>query len=78
MEIFAFGLTVDLFGANPLLLDLPAELTVQQLRNILEEKFPDLKKLGSYLIAVNNRYGTDETLIRLQDEVAVIPPVSGG
>jgi len=48
------------------------------LKAILENKYPLLKELGTYMIAVNNDYGEDSTIISLKDEIAIIPPVSGG
>jgi len=43
-----------------------------------EKDFPALKKLGTYMIAVNNEYAGEQKTIKPTDEVAIIPPVSGG
>ena len=50
----------------------------QELKESLEMQFPRLKQLPAYLIAVNNEYASTVTAINSNDEVAIIPPVSGG
>jgi molybdopterin converting factor small subunit len=34
--------------------------------------------LASYMVAVNNEYADDTSLVTQRDEIAIIPPVSGG
>jgi molybdopterin converting factor subunit 1 len=81
MKILLFGITRDIIGSS--VLELPqisaSKLnTVDTLRNFLLEEYPALKKLSSLAIAVNNNYATENTEILQEDEVALIPPVSGG
>ena len=56
--------------------------TIESLILNLESKFPSLKLLkGNYILAHNQTYLTkDSSTITFQshDEVAVIPPISGG
>ncbi len=55
------------------------EITVSQMKKIVFETFPNLKKLNiPFLVAVNHKYVTDSDVIGTKDEVALIPPVSGG
>jgi molybdopterin converting factor subunit 1 len=78
MNVLAFGIMKEI-AENPLIdIDCPKGATVADLKVLLEEKYAAFKKLGSYMIAVNNEYVPDETIINQGDEVAVIPPVSGG
>jgi molybdopterin synthase sulfur carrier subunit len=37
-----------------------------------------MMKLASYMIAVNSEYASEDDRINENDEIAVIPPVSGG
>ncbi len=78
LKIKAFGITRDIVGGRELILEMKGENTVSQLRKILEEKYPDMKKIKSLLIAINNEYADDTTLLKDDDEIALIPPVSGG
>lgn len=51
--------------------------TVGELREYLEAETA-LKSLEGIMIAVNEEFATDETAIQATDEIALIPPVSGG
>ncbi|GAB3649658.1 hypothetical protein GCM10028791_15580 [Echinicola sediminis] len=79
MKIHAFGAAKDITGAA--LIDFPVEETfvkVKDLKNLLYQKYPDLINLPSLAVSVNLFYATEETLVNKHDEVALIPPVSGG
>ncbi len=78
INILAFGIAKEIVGGASTSADLPSHTTVAQLRRRLEEQYPQLGKLASYMIAVNNEYAATDSLINEQDEVAIIPPVSGG
>lgn len=54
-------------------------LTPPQLKAKLAELYPSIAgPLAGAFVAVNQAYADDTTTIREQDEVAIIPPVSGG
>ena len=78
MKIRLFGMAVEIVGDNSILFDIPGNLTVKDFRKLLEVKYPELTSLGSYLVAVNNAYAASDTTISPGDEVAILPPVSGG
>jgi len=44
----------------------------------LQQNYPRLKQLSSFMLAVNNGYSNGDERITQLDEIAVIPPVSGG
>ena len=77
VNVIAFGIAREIFGASSITLEL-AESSVADLKTGLEKSFPKLKALASYLVAVNNEYAGDDLLLDIRDEVAIIPPVSGG
>jgi molybdopterin converting factor subunit 1 len=53
--------------------------TVLTMKHQLAERYPALQPLMSkLLIAINNDYVGDDALLRMTDEVACFPPVSGG
>jgi molybdopterin converting factor subunit 1 len=78
ITVFAFGIAKEIFESASADIELKDETTVRGLKTVAEEKFPALKKLGSYMIAVNNEFADEQTIINPKDEVAIIPPVSGG
>ena len=75
--IKAFGVTKDIVGGRETVLDLQGH-TVGSLRNELVERYPSLRGIRSLMIAVNNSYAEDDLPIGESDEIALIPPVSGG
>ena len=51
---------------------------VGRLRAWLLEQYPAMKSLRSVMIAVNRAYAQDGQPLAPGDEIAVIPPLSGG
>lgn len=78
MKILAFGIVKDIFNNSSLDVDAKDLSSVDDLKIYLEEKFPELKELASYMIAVNDEYASTNIAINERDEIAIIPPVSGG
>jgi molybdopterin converting factor small subunit len=75
--IKAFGMTKDILGARETVFEADGE-TVEALRRALVHRYPPLKDIRSLMIAVNNVYAEDGLSIGESDEIALIPPVSGG
>lgn len=73
----AFGITKDILGSRETVVDLEGN-TVGSLRNSLRSRYPSLAEIRSLMIAVNNAYAEDDLAIGESDEIALIPPVSGG
>ena len=78
IKVIAFGIAKDIFGAGTIESELYDGASVGTLRNLLEQKYPLLAELATYMIAVNNEYALPHIVLSPNDEVAVIPPVSGG
>lgn len=78
IEIKAFGIAKEIFGASSITADMHGNATIAQLRKMLEEKYPRLATLASYAIAVNDEYAQADLIITNKDDIAIIPPVSGG
>ena len=78
LHILTFGIARDIVGASTLKLEAPEALTVAQLKQQLLSEYPQFGALSSLLIAVNAEYGSEDTALNERDEIALIPPVSGG
>lgn len=78
IKVLAFGVAKDIFGKPLISLELANDSSVYNLKYSLEKQYPRLKQLASYMVAVNNEYALPEDIIYENDEIAVIPPVSGG
>tara|TARA_B110000967_G_scaffold62681_1_gene64433 strand:+ start:35 stop:277 length:243 start_codon:yes stop_codon:yes gene_type:complete len=78
IKMLLFGITADLIGATELDLLLSGSISIGAFKTFLKEKYPQLKNIDSYAIAVNEVYAEDVFTIHQGDVVAIIPPVSGG
>ena len=78
LQILAFGIAKDIFSGTTAEVELSTDASAKMLKEQLEEQYPRLKGLSSYAVAVNDEYAEDNTTIKETDEVAIIPPVSGG
>jgi molybdopterin converting factor subunit 1 len=76
-KIKTFGIARDILGNKELIVEINGT-KVSDLRNELSEKYPKLKSLKSLFIAVNQSYAEDHMELNDSDEIALIPPVSGG
>lgn len=75
--VIAFGAARDIVGAKETRMRSPGQ-TVGDLRAALVKRYPDLAGLRSLYVAVNNAYADDSLVLQPSDEIALIPPVSGG
>lgn len=76
-KLKAFGITKEIIGNREVEFDGGIQ-TVAELREALKNRYPELATLKSLMIAINNEYAGDDQLVREDDEIALIPPVSGG
>ncbi|RAP75481.1 molybdenum cofactor biosynthesis protein [Paenibacillus montanisoli] len=79
-NIHLFAGLSERFGQPVIMLELELEaLTVRQLKQELSVRFPESAALVSIsFMACNQAYAADEQLIHATDELALLPPVSGG
>ncbi len=78
ITVLGFGIAKDIFGSSEIHLEVNEGLNVSDLRFVLEEEYPQLNKLKSYMLAIDEEYAEDSQIINSGNEIAVIPPVSGG
>ena len=76
VHVFAYGIVRDIAGKS-FDVNVPGK-TVGALREALLQAYPSLSNLPSLLVAVNQNYADDSYPINPDDEVVLIPPVSGG
>ncbi len=78
LNIRLFGISKDIIGQTRISLNVPEASKVQDLLHNLKVTYPGLTKLHSVLVAVNDEYAKPEFELNQNDEIALIPPVSGG
>lgn len=79
IHLLAFGIAKDIVGGTTVALHLPeAQPTIADLKGLLCRRYPEFEQLRTFAIAVNASYRSDDFVLSPQDEVVIIPPVSGG
>ena len=79
IRVKLFAILRERAGIAELMLDLPAGATARDAITALAQKCPDVENLVSQAAAaVNQQYVKRDTQLREGDELALIPPVSGG
>ena len=77
IKVKCFGVAKEIVKADFWELD-QDKLSVEDLRTRLLASFPEFSSIKGFMIAVNQEYATDDMSLSSNDEVAIIPPVSGG
>src|SRR5579863_1773367 len=79
LRVLYFGMLKDVAEKSSDTLDLPDGSTLGDLLALISERIPGMKRsLTSLAVAVNQEYAGAETRLKTGDEIALLPPVSGG
>jgi MoaE-MoaD fusion protein len=79
VSVLFFGVLKDLSGKSSDSIELPEGASVRDVLAQYEAQIPKLKEsLPSLALAVNQQYAGPDTKLKVDDEVALLPPVSGG
>ncbi len=78
VNVLLFGISKEMVGKQKLTIDVEQSISVAEFKMILQDKYPKLIELNSMAIAVNSEYALDKDILQSNDEIALIPPVSGG
>lgn len=79
VKVKLFASSREFLGKDEIMVSLPpGQSTVHHLRKKILELYPSLSNKPAFVVAVNRRVADDSTAVSHQDEVAILPPVSGG
>ncbi len=79
IEVLLFGAAADRAGTRRVQLEVESGSTLAEVWPLLAERYPDLSSMRDTLaFAVNGEYARMDGRVEPGDEVAVLPPVSGG
>jgi molybdopterin converting factor subunit 1 len=79
VRVLFFGMLKDLAGKSSENVELREGATVSDLLTHVESQMPQLKDaMASLAVAVNRHYAELATELKADDEVGLLPPVSGG
>lgn len=79
IAIKLFAAARELTGADEIAVDAAEPVTIGELRLLLAEQCPEVAPLAARsMMALNAQYCDDAARVSPDDEIALIPPVSGG
>ena len=79
IKVLFFATLRDRAGIKSTELEIPTETTVQGLKDLIIDIYPNLQEtMDSVVISVNREFAFDESIVPENAEVAMFPPVSGG
>ncbi|MFD2574297.1 MoaD/ThiS family protein [Spirosoma soli] len=78
VSVLLFGIVRDLTGQSAISVPLHEGANVEELLGRLHQQYPSLAGVRSLLVAVNGEYAEPTQVLTSRDEIALIPPVSGG
>ena len=79
VKVLFFGRLKDVVGRSEESLDVNNASTIEQLFAVYSQRIPEMAKYRSSVVASRNQeFAAWDTLLHSGDEVAFLPPVSGG
>ena len=79
VKILLFATLRDYVGAKTLEMEIPAGITIANLKALMVKAYPRLAPVEeSMMAAINREYTADEEVVPVEAEIAFFPPVSGG
>jgi molybdopterin converting factor subunit 1 len=79
IKVRLFANLRELVGEREITITVPTGVTVSYLNNEILKRYPQLKSFSNkFVTSVNCKVTTGDTIITSSDEIALLPPVSGG
>ena len=79
IKVKLFAILRERVGKSEITITVPTGITVNYLNSEILKKYPQLKSFNNkFVTSVNWKVTTGDTIISSKDEIALLPPVSGG
>ncbi|WP_299222165.1 MoaD/ThiS family protein [uncultured Aquimarina sp.] len=77
LKVLYFGMIAEATGRKEEVILLQSGSTIDQLENLLKDKYENLQHL-SFKVAIDKEISANDTLLNPHNEIALLPPFSGG
>jgi Molybdopterin converting factor, small subunit len=78
VNLLAFGIAKDIIGSRSSALECGEHSSIAMIKEELVNRYPAFSELRQFSIAVDESYQEDDFVIQEGQQLAIIPPVSGG
>lgn len=78
ITLIAYGIARDILGQRHMKIDIDRGSTVLNMIELLKTRFESFDQLASIQMAINEEYVENDHVMKHEDELVIIPPVSGG
>ena len=78
LEVRLFASLREEVGRETVALELGNPATVADLLRVFSDTYPQARSVGQAIVAVNQEVADREAPVEAADEIALLPPVSGG
>lgn len=79
IKVRLFAILREMVSEREIIITVPTGITVSYLNNEILKKYPQLKSFSNkFVTSVNCKVTAGDTVITSSDEIALLPPVSGG
>ena len=79
IKVRLFAILREMVGEREITITVPTGITVKRLNNEILKKYPQLKSFSNkFVTSVNCKVIAGDAIITSKDEIALLPPVSGG
>ena len=78
IKVRFFARSQELVGKSSIDIAVAENQTVSDVLEILRSQYPNFAQIKTYMLAINQAYCQPNSVVKDGDELAIIPPVSGG
>lgn len=79
IKVLLFGIAAENAGTGSFTLQIEEGVSMREALAEIKRQYPKLQDLQSFSLALNGKYVSDHTITpESGDEMAILPPVSGG